>query len=259
MLRPLILLALLASPLALGCSTPKKEEVLNKPPAFDPVRATGDAPEVDATNLSDDPATRRKEILASCYANTLTRGQVVSAGSRTHVALLSASVSRGLLNASFAPLTHGDPSMFEGCVANAIETGIFEVPDRGVFVTHAIQATRAASSEGETTDIDTMDRRIGGISKADWESAYLREADAIKGCAEVTLSTAPSPDFGVLIELDVPSPGQGGTARVYTTWRDVPATFTECVRTAVERLEFPVSKSTGDRVVRYVVTYPARS
>jgi hypothetical protein len=256
--RP-ILAAALAASLATACAAPKKEEVLNRPPAFDPVRATGGAPQVDATELSDDPAVRRKEVLAGCYASTLMRGQVVSAGARTHVALLSASVSRGLLTARFAPPTHGDADMFEGCVANAIESGLFSIPDRGVFVTHAVEATRTPTNQGEITDVANMPRRVGGVPKDAWESAYLREADSIKGCADVTLSTSPSPDFGVLIELDVPPTGQGGTARVHSTWRDVPATFRECVRSSAERLSFPVSRSSGDRVVRYVVTYPARN
>ena len=249
-LLPLALAALTAA----GCAAPKKDVVLNSPPANDPIRVVDDAPELDNQSLSQDPQTRRQEILAKCYLNALMAGQISTTRERTHITLLSARAIGDELDAHFTPRSQTDLKIFQGCVANAIETGLFEVPMRGVFVTHPVEATRTPTQEGEVIDIAPMPMNVGQISKAEAASALKSESDTVKTCKEGLNNITDTPPFSVLVQMRVEPSGDVDSILVHSTWDEVPIAFLDCVRGATGRIRFSTAPEGAVREVRQVIS-----
>jgi hypothetical protein len=244
----------LAALTAIGCAAPKKEVVLNSPPANDPIRVVDDSPELDNQMLSEDPATRRQEILARCYMRALMNGQIATTRTRTHVTLLSAHAIGGELDAHFTPRSQTDLLTFQTCVARSIEAGTFQVPTRGVFVTHAVEATRTPTPEGEVIDIVPMPLSVGKISKAEAASALTRESDTVKTCKEGLNNITDTPPFSVLVRMNVAPNGEVDNIRVHSTWGEVPIAFLDCVRGASNRLSFASAPEGATREVRHVIS-----
>ncbi len=239
---------------AAGCATQKPEVVLNTPPANDPIRVVDDAPELDNQMLSEDPATRRQEILARCYMRALMAGQISTTRERTHVTLLSARVLAGALDAHFTPRSQTDLKTFQSCVSATVASGAFQVPPQGVFVTHAVEATRTPTPEGEVIDIAPMPINVGDISEADASTALSRENDTVATCKEGLNNITDTPPFSVLVQMRIEPNGVVDNVRVHSTWEEVPIAFLDCVRGATGRLRFSPAGEGVVREVRQVVS-----
>ena len=108
--------------------------------------------------------------------------------------------------------------------------------------------------EGEVTDVANMPVKEGAIPGTDWSASNARTVAIIDECITVKLGAVTYPDFTILLTHEVPTSGEGGSVRVYSSWEEMPAAFNDCVRMASELVTYSQTSENGLRRVRHVVT-----